>query len=190
MINDTTPTNKSALLIIGIKQLGVAALYVLLGSIILKYFTNRGIVSAIWPSSGLALAVLLIGGKRYLLGVILGRLVINLLSSSSPFWLVGATLASISEVLLGVWLLTRNDKLSLSFTTLSDYLRLILLGGGVASIIGAIIGVLTLILSGFITTDYINNLVHWWMGDVLGVVLVTPWILIGWQKKSTKLTGK
>lgn len=118
--------------------------------------------------------MLLIGGKRYLLGVILGRLVINLLSSSSPFWLVGATLASISEVLLGVWLLTRNDKLSLSFTTLSDYLRLILLGGGVASIIGAIIGVLTLILSGFITTDYINNLVHWWMGDVLGVVLVTP----------------
>jgi len=175
---------------IGIKQLGVATLYVLLSSIILNYFTNRGIVSAVWPGSGLALAVLLVGGKRYLLGVILGRLLINALSSSSPFWLVGATLASVSEVLLGVWLLTRNDKFSLSFTTVSDYLRLILLGGGVASIIGAIIGVLTLILSGFITTDYINNLMRWWMGDVLGVVLVTPLILTWWQTKLKKLTNK
>lgn len=197
-INDTTPPNNKIAcyaanttpsnLIIGLKQLGVATLYVLLGHVILNYFTNQGIVSAVWPGSGLALAVLLIGGKRYLLGIILGRLLINALSSGSLFWLVGATLASISEVLLGVWLLTRNDKL-LSITTLSDYLRLIAWGGGVASIIGAIIGVLTLILSGFITTDYVDNLLHWWMGDALGVVLVAPLILT-WCQIKTELTDK
>ncbi len=175
---------------IWINQFSIAALYVLFGHIILHYFTNQGIVSAVWPGSGLALAVLLIGGKRYLWGIVLGRLLINALSNDSAIWLVGATLASIFEVLLGVWLLTRNDRFSLSLTTLSDYLRLIVWGGGVANIIGAITGILTLILSGFITADYINSLLHWWMGDTLGVVLVTPLILVWWQTKLGKIKLK
>ena len=82
---NTTPSNQSSTLIIGLKQLGVATLYILLGHVILNYFTNQGIVSAVWPGSGLALAVLLIGGKRYLLGIIFGRLLINALSSGSLF---------------------------------------------------------------------------------------------------------
>ena len=124
--NNATPTNKFTFpntLIEWLKQLGIAALYVLFGYIIQYNFTNHGIVSAVWPGSGLALAALLIGGRRYLLGVLIGALLVNTITNNSLIWVTGATLASILEVLLGVWLLTRNDKFSSSLKTLSDYLR-------------------------------------------------------------------
>ncbi len=174
-----------------LKQIGIAALYVLSGYVMQYHFTSQGIVSAVWPGSGLALAALLIGGRCYLWGILLGALLVNILTNGSLIWVAGATLASILEVLLGAWLLTRNSKFSSSLNTLSDYLRLILLGGGVACIIGAIIAALALLLLGFSTpSGYFGKVLHWWMGDTLGVVLVTPFILAWWETKPEQLTGK
>ena len=165
-----------------LNQLGIASLYVLFGVVIYRYFTINDIGSVIWPGSGLALAAVLIGGKRYLWGVLLGALVVNFLSSNSLVWVAGATLASILEVLLGVRLLTRSDKFSSSLNTLRDYLLLAVLGGAVASLIGALIGTCALVLSGFIApADYFEKALHWWMGDALGVVMVTPLILVWWH---------
>jgi PAS domain S-box-containing protein len=174
-----------------LKQLGIAALYILFGYVIHHNFTSNGIVSVVWWGSGLALGALLIGGRHYLWGVLLGALVVNALANDTLVGALGTTLASILEVLLGVWLLTSNNKFSLSLNTLPDYLRLIVLGGAVASIIGAIIGALALLLAGFITpAGYFGYAFLWWMGDTLGVVLVTPFILAWWQTKSERLNGK
>ena len=145
----------------------------------------------VWWGSGLALGALLIGGRHYLWGILLGALVVNALANDTLVGALGTTLASMLEVLLGVWLLTSNNKFSSSLNTLTDYLRLIALGGAVASSIGAIIGVLALLLAGFITpADYFENALLWWMGDTLGVVLVTPLILSWWQTKSKRSTDK
>ena len=189
------PANKLTVpntLIGWLKQLGIAALYMLFGYVIHHNFTSNGIVSVVWWGSGLALGALLIGGRHYLWGVLLGALVVNALANDTLVGALGTTLASILEVLLGVWLLTSNNKFSLSLNTLSDYLRLIALGGAVASIIGAIIGALALLLAGFITpADYFGYALLWWMGDTLGVVLVTPFILAWWQTtKWERLNGK
>ena len=174
-----------------LKQFGIAALYVLVGVVTHHDFTINGVVSVFWPGSGLALAALLIGGGRYLWGVLLGALLVNALANDTLVGALGTTLASMLEVLLGVWLLTRNDKFSSTLNTLTDYLRLIVLGGAVAGSIGAIIGVLALLLAGFITpADYFENALLWWMGDTLGVVLVTPLILTWWQTKSKRSTDK
>ncbi len=175
-----------------LKQLSIAVLYMLFGYIIHHNFTSNGIVSVVWWGSGLALGVLLIGGMRYLWGIFIGALVVNALANDTVVGALGTTLASILEVLLGVWLLTSNNKFSILLNTLPDCLRLIALGGAVASIIGAIIGVLALLLAGFITpADYFGYASLWWMGDTLGVVLVTPFILAWWQPiKWERLNGK
>ena len=116
---------------------------------------------------------------------------VNATTNGSVVWIIGATLASLLEALLGLWLLTRNDKVPFSLNILSDYLSLIVLGGGVACVIGAIIGASALLRLGFITPDdYFENLLYWWMGDTLGVVLVTPFILTWWQSKLKQLTAK
>ncbi len=171
------------------KQLGVAAGYLLCGILIHHYFTNLGIVSVFWPGSGLALAALLLGGRRYLWGVLLGSLLLNATAGDSPWTIVGITLANVLEPWFGFWLLTRNGRTGLSVQTLSEFLRLIVLGGFAASILGAIIGAMSLLLAGFIApADYLSNLLHWWMGDALGVVMITPLMVVWLQQEKSKQT--
>lgn len=93
---------------------------------------------------------------------------------------------------MGFCLLTRSAQSTLSLRTLRDYLRLIILGGGVACIAGAIIGTLALLIAGHITAaDYLKSALTWWMEDTLSVLLFTPLILAWWQKaekiKATQL---
>ncbi len=95
------------------------------------------------------------------------------------------------EALIGVRLLTRTGWSDYSLHPLSDYLRLIALGGGVASIAGAAIGALVLLLSNYITpSEYIGNALIWWIGDTLGIILVTPLILVWWDKAFEQLSIK
>ncbi len=173
------------------KQLGIALLYLLSGYVINHHFTSNNIVSVVWPGSGLALAWLLIGGRRYIWGVSLGSLLLNVLSNDSLWAVGGITLANVLEALLGLWLLTRDDQFVLSLHTLRDYLRLIILGGGVACIAGAFIGGLAILLADYITpVDYFGNVLRWWMGDTLGVVLVTPLMLVWGREKLEKVKAK
>ena len=172
-------------------QLGIGVLYVLFGVVIHHYFTRNNIVGVIWPGTGLALAAILIGGKRYLWGVFLGSLLLNVLSNESLWSVFGITLANVLEALLGSWLLTSGNQPDFSLLNLSNYLRLIVLGGGIASIPSAIIGAFALLLAGTITSaDYFGNALIWWMGDTLGVMLLTPLILTWWQTKFQRLTGQ
>ncbi len=169
-----------------LKQLGVATLYLLLGYVMQNNIANQGIVSPVWPGSGLALAALLIGGRHYLWGLFFGALLLNILTNNAIVWIVGATSASLLEALLGYWLLTCNDKFSSTMNTLTDYMRLIGLGGVIASLFGAIIGALALQnLQINAASGYFRSVLHWWMGDTLGVVLVTPFLL-AWRQIQIK----
>ncbi len=92
------PTNKFSFpstLTGWLKQLGIAALYVLFGTFIHHYFTNNNIVGVVWPGTGLALAAILIGGRQYLYGIFFGSLVLNLLSNDSLWAVGGITLANV-----------------------------------------------------------------------------------------------
>jgi len=165
-----------------LKLLGVAALYALLAKVVLVFFSANGVVSAIWPPSGLALAVLLIGGKRYAWGVFLGALLANAMTGI-PFWTTAAiSSGNTLEALFGAWLLMRGSRFDPNFRFLHDYRRLVVLAGGISSIIAALIGTTALLVSGFLTTEtYFLNLIHWWMGDALGIVLIAPMVLI-WRQ--------
>ena len=78
----------------GLRQFAVAALYLLLGLLIQRFNLDSGIASIVWPGSGLALAALLIGGKRYIWGVLLGSLLLRSLTLDS-IWAVGGDRKSV-----------------------------------------------------------------------------------------------
>lgn len=164
-----------------LKMLGVTAFYALSIYIEHYFFKRDAPVSPFEASSGFALAVLLIGGKRYAWSVFLGALLANTMQDT---FLEAAAISSSDtlEALCGAWLLTRNAKFDESIRSLHDYLRLILWGGILGVSIGAVVGVTALLVFGFITAaNYSHELLHWWMGDMLGVILITP-LMLSWQK--------
>jgi signal transduction histidine kinase/integral membrane sensor domain MASE1 len=165
-----------------LKLFAFTALYWLLAKTVLTFFSSNGFIAVVWPPSGLALAALLIGGKQYASAVFLGALLINT-ATGAPFkiaMLIG--IGNMLEAWFGVWILSRNKNFSNSLPTLRDYLHLFILAGGVGSIIAAVIGTSALVLSGVLSSSsMLENISHWWMGDALGIILITPLILV-WQR--------
>jgi len=162
-------------------QLAVAAVYLLLARGVHMYLTST-IASVFWPPSGLALAVLLLGGRRYAWGVFLGALLTHVVEDPSIWTPVPIALGNTLEALAGAWLLARNGKFNVHLDSPQDYIRLIVLGGCVAGLVGAAIGPAALLIAGIFTpASYPGQALLWWMGDVLGVALIAPLILV-WRK--------
>lgn len=167
-----------------LKQLGIATLYALLHYAGEVYFDGDAIVGYFEPASGLALAVLLLGGKRYAWGVLLGAALIHAISEDSLRETAIISLADTLQALCGAWLLTRDGKVDLRLQSLRGYLRLILLGGCASIAIGALaINTILLIAGALSTGGYFHGLLGWWMSDTLGVILITPLILVWWSER-------
>lgn len=168
-----------------LKQLGVAASYALLLYLGELFFEGDAIIGHFEPASGLALAVLLLGGKRYIWGIFLGAALIHSISGDPLREAFIIASSDALEGLLGAWLLTRDGRFDSRLQSLHDYLRLILLGGCVSIALSALLTSTLLLSVGLLTPDgYFHSLLHWWMSDTLGVILITPLILVWWQEKS------
>ncbi len=87
-------------------------------------------------------------------------------------------LGSVSEPLLGAWLLSRKGKFDPCLRSSTDALRLFVLAGALSPVVGALAAIGTLWLAGQVpATDFWRGFVYSWMGDALGVVLVAPLML-------------
>lgn len=169
-------------LIFLLRLLGVAALYVLLARITLTYLSTNGVVSLVWLPSGLALAALLLGGRRYAYAVYLGAFLGNAMMPGVTLGMAALiAIGNTMEVLLASWLLVRPGRFSPDFRSLNEYLWLIL-AGGVGALVAALSGTTLLLATGYISSSlYVTNLAHWWMGDMLGIMLLTPALLL-WRQ--------
>lgn len=170
----------------GLKLALLALAYALLGWLTLSYLSAPGgRISLVWPSAGLALAALLMGGRRYAPGLWLGNFA-NGLVFGNPVWVAAAVaLGCTAAACLGRWLLTRSHAFGADLHRPGDYLRLA--GAGAASATAAAgVGVSVLWLAGSIpAADVLLALLNWWQGDTLGVFLLTPLLLI-WRQRPTR----
>lgn len=174
MKNTRIPLRPAELL----KLLSVAALYSVTSWLTRLYF---GEASIFFLSSGIALAAVLIGGRSYFWAVWLGALVANLLIGT-PFW-AGVVMAfgSALAAFAGAWLITRQGRFNVELPSQQNMIHVVALGGFAGSAASALIGITTLLLNGSLSPgNYLPSLIHWWMGDALGVILMTPLILVWW----------
>ena len=178
MQNSYTPLTLTSLL----KLFSVAVIYIVLSALVVIYFKPNSVVCGFFLANGLALAAVLMGGKRYLLSVFLGVfLACNWLDQS--FWIaIVSAFASVLGILWGAHLLTYDNKLTFTLASFKDYFHLILFAGFFASGLDALLGTGAWFLAGKLSSDtYLLNLAYWWMGNALGVLLVTP-LVLAWSK--------
>lgn len=163
-------------------MLVLALVYAIAAVPVLRVFASNNVVSVVWPSSGIALAALLLLGWRYWPGVLIGGTMANMLSGAGSVWWVSAGIGvgNTIEGVLACWLLQRAVNIDVNMTRPRDFLWLASIGA-VASLASAVVGVSMLYYASYIEAWQVPvYMFQWWQGDVLGIDLVAPLILI-WQ---------
>jgi len=135
--------------------------------------------SPLWPPAGIALAALLLQGQRVWSGVALGAFFFA--QSLGVSWTIacGSAFGSALQAVVGAVLLQRM-QFRPSLKRLQDVLALVVLGAWVSPLVSATIGTVVGYLGG--TVDSRNWGENWWtmwVGDGMGVLVVTPLLLIG-----------
>ncbi|MBK8725547.1 MAG: PAS domain S-box protein [Holophagaceae bacterium] len=138
--------------------------------------------TAFWIPKGLALAALILGGRRLWPGVFLGGLVTFLyFNPQTPHQIpVGAGVAAANTVgaILGAWLLERLDFRA-EMARVRDVLVLVGAGGILATTVGALIGPSCILASGLLpSAAFWPFFGRWWLGEFTSTLLVTPLLLI------------
>jgi signal transduction histidine kinase len=137
-------------------------------------------VSPVWPPTGLALAALLLLGRRYWPGVALGAFLANATTDVSLATAGAIAAGNTLEALVGAYLLARVAAFRPSLERVSDVLALVILAAALSTLISATIGVGSLWLSGTVPAGAVPYLWRvWWLGDAMGNVVVAP-LLLTW----------
>ncbi len=164
-------------------SLGVCLLYLTTAKLGLEYAVIGHTVTLFWPPSGIALAAIMIGGYRLLPGIALGALIANAGAGLPVLTLFIITLGNTLEPLCGALLLKRQKNFSVELDKVSDVLKLVLIAALGSTIVGASFGTLGLYAGGMIpVADFGLTWLTWWLGNGMGVIVISPVLLAGFSK--------
>jgi integral membrane sensor domain MASE1 len=157
----------------------VALVYFVVGRIGLRPVTPLHSVTAIWLPAGISLAALLLRGHRAWPGVYLGAALLSVAITGSFLFAVPLALGNTLTVLLATYLVNRHAHGKSAFFKAPDALRFVFFGAMLAPALCATSGVSFLCLGGFAKlTDFPSLWFVWWVGDMLGVLFVTPFLVL------------
>ncbi len=161
-----------------------AAAYAALGILSLQLATVQGAVSPLFPAAGLALALMLMSGNRLWSSVWLGSLTVEAYLAYLHGGLSAhdglAALATASGAALQSWVGARLVQHWLPggrqrLMTGGDALAFFAMGGPLACLISATVGVMSLYGAGKLPwADVPWSWLTWWCGDTFGVWLCAP----------------
>jgi len=155
-------------------------IYTIAGRANLYLITLRPPTGSIWVPAGLALAAVLLYGRRIVPAVFLGSMFVALTSSALPLLsslAIGA--GNSAEVLLACYLTERFAGGRNAFSRPGYFLRFCVLAAGLATSLGAAVG--SAVLYGTEAGHQAGRLgcfVAWWAGDALAILAVTPFLVL------------
>ena len=159
--------------------IGVTALYVAAAKVGLTYAVVGNTVSLVWAPSGIALAALLVLGWRMAYAVAFGAFLANVGTGIPLLGACSIAAGNTLEAVVGAGLLLRFPGFDIGLRTRRDVFVLILLAAILSTTLSASVGVATLAGSGAVATqDYATVWLKWWLGDMMGVLVVAPPLLL------------
>ncbi|CAL9656572.1 hypothetical protein SUDANB178_06777 [Streptomyces sp. enrichment culture] len=164
---------------LAVRVVAVAACYYAAARLgLLRELTVEGaVVTPIWPPTGVAVAALLIFGLRCWPGITLGAF-LAVLSLTTPGVEVLGVLSGNTAAPLCAALLLRRAGFRTDLSRLRDGLALVFLAALAAMLISATVGAGFLVLTdGLPGHSFWPVWLAWWVGDAMGVLIVTPLLL-------------
>lgn len=139
-----------------------------------------------WPPSGIAFALIILLGRSCWPGITIGALIANIMAywnqqalqpeviiAVSSFIAIGHTL----EALIGNFLIAQWVKDSFPFSTTKNAFRFLFVAM-IMCLVGASAGTITLFFNGVTKSDEVlRTAFSWWVGNVVGILLFTPFVL-------------
>src|SRR6476646_10597874 len=151
--------------------LGIASAYVAAAKLGLDLSVAHGVITPVWAPSGIALASLVLFGRRFWPAVALGALIANATSGADPLVAAGIAVGNTLEAVVGAYLLERVGFRP-SLDRVRHVLQLVVFGACLATLISATNGVAVLTLSGNAPSSLGSDWLLWWFGDTVGILLV------------------
>jgi PAS domain S-box-containing protein len=149
-------------------------------------------VTTVWAPTGIALAALLLLGRRLWPAVWLGAFLANA-GSDAPLW-TAAIIATGNtlEALAGTWALRKLPHFDVDLSTVASVLSFVGIAAAASTMVSAAIGTVTLCAAGVQPWTRFAALAYdWWLGDALGAVIVAPAILTtvsrAWSRRDSML---
>jgi signal transduction histidine kinase len=172
------PVQIKSLAIYLAKILVLAVIYHLAARVGLMMAYVQANTSPVWPPTGIGLAALLIYGYGMWPGISLGLLIGSLLTGASFPLALGLAIGNTLEVLVAVYFLKKFVAFHNDIDRIQDVIGLVLVSL-VCTTIGASIGTITLMLTGNgAWQNFWSIWVTWWIGDLLGALVVAPMLLV------------
>lgn len=176
-----------------LRVLAVAGAYYVAADLgLLRQVTvNGAVVTPLWPPTGIALGALLVMGLRVWPGIALGSLLViatlsGSVSASTALVVAGNTLAPVCA-----FLLLRGVGFRPELARLRDGVVLVFLGAMTGMAISASAGTLVLLADGKLPANgFWPVWAAWWAGDVMGVLVVTPLLLVLRRLRMPRLTDR
>ncbi|MGW4444576.1 MASE1 domain-containing protein [Streptomyces sp. NPDC004682] len=170
--------------------LAVAACYFTAGwlGLMRRLVVDGVVVTPIWPPTGVAVAALLLLGLRCWPGITLGAfLVVAYLGTPAPYalgYMLGNTAAPLCAAVL-----LRRTGFRTDLSRLRDGVALVFLAALGAMLISATTGVGLLVATDALPPHAFPTVwLAWWVGDAMGVLLVTPLLLLLRQARKPPTT--
>jgi signal transduction histidine kinase len=161
------------------KVAGLALAYFLSARLGLRLALINSSATAVWPPTGIALAALLLGGKRLWPAIFVGAFAANLVIqwslSSSLFIATGNT----AEAVVGAWLVRRFAGGKHVFEQPISILRFVCFAALPSTCFSATIGVGSLLFFGGAEWTHAGAIwTTWGLGDLGGDLIVAPLVLL------------
>ncbi|MEV0747650.1 MASE1 domain-containing protein [Streptomyces sp. NBC_01220] len=176
-----------------LRNLAVAGAYYAAAHLgLLRQVTVHGaVVTPLWPPTGIALGALLFMGLRVWPGIALGSLLViatlsGSVSASTALVVAGNTLAPVCA-----FLLLRSAGFRPELARLRDGVVLVFLGAMTGMAISASTGTAVLLADGKLpASGFWPVWAAWWAGDVMGVLVITPLLLVLRRLRMPRLTDR
>src|SRR6266478_1338166 len=161
----------------------LAAAYFFCGTFGLSLAAINKSTSAVWPPTGLALAVLVLRGRGLWPGVFLGAFLVNISTQGNFFTALGIGIGNTLEAYCGAWLVCRYAGGERAFERIANIFSLAFLAGMVSTSISATVGVTSLCLGGYARWDHYGPIwMTWWLGDMVSDLTIAPLLMI-WLRR-------